>query len=120
MHTTSRRIGLIAAILLLATVVPAQAVEYLCGDICQCWVACTRRCTDDISGYSTTCGAAGYPCNGQCFVDVVSRPEPPAAANTCAGRPTLESIPDVLAQPKTRRPRVTTSVYESASSPERR
>lgn len=67
MRPSPRRISLIAAALsLLASAVPAQAVEYLCGDICQCWVGCTRRCTDDISGYSTTCGAAGYPCNGQC------------------------------------------------------
>ncbi len=54
------------ALLVVASSLPAQAVEFLCGDICQCWVGCTRRCTDDTSGFSTTCGAAGYACNGQC------------------------------------------------------
>jgi hypothetical protein len=67
MRSLSGRARLLALVLTgLTWSLPAQAVEFLCGDICQCWVGCTRRCTDDSSGFSTTCGAAGYACNGQC------------------------------------------------------
>ncbi len=74
MRPISTRARLLAvALSVSAFAVPAQAVEFLCGDICQCWVGCSRRCTDDTSGFSTTCGAAGYACNGQCALALDQR-----------------------------------------------
>ncbi len=72
---------LAVALCVAASSLPAQAVEFLCSDICQCWVGCTRRCTDDTSGFSTTCGAAGYACNGQCVRPAV---EPSACVESQA------------------------------------
>ncbi len=67
MPTSSRRARLACAFACLVLIaLPAQAIEFFCSDVCSCWMSCTFRCTDDNTGFRTTCGSAGYPCGGAC------------------------------------------------------
>ncbi|HEX9943847.1 MAG TPA: hypothetical protein VGG03_17685 [Thermoanaerobaculia bacterium] len=58
MRTTLRFSILVVMLALGALVTPAEAVYYLCGDICCVSVSCARSCIDDF-GNLTTCQQYG-------------------------------------------------------------